>query len=130
MKTTPLALALDYSVLDHLQNIQDGTYKGKRELALSRIRAAAECGRVEIWITEITPVEMLHGIEKIIGDEASKELAKARDQTKQAIALAMHARKLAYPDSKLGDSYSRLGMSFRTCGRDTERAIALEAKLL
>ena len=125
-----LAVALDYSVLDHLQRIQAGTYTGVRAASLSRIRAAGESRRVEVWIAEITPVEMLHGIEKIAADDAKRTQAVARDKTKEAIAMAMGAKTLAYPCSKLDDTYSRLGMSFRLGGPDSHLADALERRLL
>jgi len=125
-----LAVALDYSVLDHLQRIQDGTYTSTRAGALRRIRAAGESRRIDVWIAEITPVEMLHGIEKIAADDAKRARAAARDRTKEAIATAMGARTLAYPCSKLDDTYSRLGMSFRFAGPDSHLADALERRLL
>ncbi len=125
-----LAVALDYSVLDHLQRVQDGTYAGIRAGALRRIRAAGESRRVEVWIAEITPVEMLHGIEKIAADDAKSAQAAARDKTKEAIAMAMGAKILAYPCSKLDDTYSRLSMSFRLGGPDSHLADALERRLL
>ncbi|MBI3779832.1 MAG: hypothetical protein HY278_02045 [candidate division NC10 bacterium] len=125
-----LAVALDYSVLDHLQRVQDGTYNGTRAEALRRIRAAGEGQRIDVWIAEITPVEMLHGIEKVATDDAKRARAAARDTEKEAIAAAMYARILGYPCSKLDDTYSRLGMSFRLAGPDTHLAEALERRLL
>lgn len=125
-----LAVTLDYSALDHLQRIQDGTYTGTRADALRRIRAAGESRRIDVWIAEITPVEMLHGIEKIAADDAKRAQAAARDKTKGAIARAMGARALAYPCSKLDDTYSRLNMSFRLAGPDSHFADALERRLL
>jgi hypothetical protein len=123
-------VALDYSVLDHLQRIQGGTYSGIRAEALRRIRAAGEGRRLEVWIAEITPVEMLHGIENIAADEAKRTQAAARDKAKEAIATAMGSRTLAYPCSKLGDRYSRLSMSFRLAGPDSHLAEAFERRLL
>jgi hypothetical protein len=125
-----LAVTLDYSVLDHLQRIEDGTYSGAHADALLRIRTAAERRRIDVWISEITPVEMLHGLEKLATDDARRARAVARDQTKEAIATAMGARTLAYPCSKFGDTYSRLGMSFRFAGPGSGLADAFERKLL
>ena len=42
----------------------------------------------------------------------------------------MGARTLGYPCSKLGDTYSRLGMSFGLAGPDCHLPDALERKLL
>lgn len=125
-----LAVALDYSVLDHLQKLQAGTYNGTRADALGRIRAAGESRRIDVWIAEITPVEMLHGIEKVASDDPKRTRALARDAEKAAIAAAMGARTLGYPCSKFDDTYSRLSMSFRFAGPDTHLAEALEQRLL
>ena len=125
-----LAVALDYSVLDHLQRIRDGSCGGLQADALRTIQAAGESRRIDVWIAEITPVEMLHGIEKVAADDAKRARATARDNNKEAIAAAMGAWTLAYPCSKLGDTYSRLGMSFRPGGPDCHLADALERRLL
>ena len=125
-----LAVTLDYSVLDHLQRIEDGTYTGARADTLLRIRAAGKSRRIDVWMSEITPVEMLHGLEKLATDDAKRARAMARDKTKETIATGMGARTLAYPCSKFGDTYSRLGISFRFAGPDSHLADAFERKLL
>jgi hypothetical protein len=125
-----LAIVLDYSVLDHLQRIDAGTYRGGNEAALRRLRDGAVNRRVEVWISEITPVEMLHGLEKLAGDAPKRRTAGEKDAAKLAIAASMFARTLGYPCSKLDDTYSRIGMSFRCAGPDAGRANALEARLL
>lgn len=126
----PLSVTLDYSVLDHLHRIQAGTYTGAHREPLRRIRTAAESRRIVVWMSEITPVEMLHGIEKIKSNDLKRSNASARDQEKSAIAAAMGARTLGYPCSKLDDTYSRLDMSFRLAGPDSHLADVLERKLL
>lgn len=125
-----LSVALDNSVLDHLHRVQAGTYAGAHAEPLRRIRAAAESRRILVWISEVTSVEMLHGIEKIASNDLKRSNAAARDQEKSAIAAAMGARTLGYPCSKLGDTYSRLGMSFRLAGPDSHLADTLERTLL
>jgi hypothetical protein len=124
------SIALDLSVLDHMYRIQAGTYTGVHYEALVRLRAAAEARQIAVWISEISPVEMLQGIEKIAPDTLKQSAAIMRDQEKDAIAASMGARTLGYPCSKLSDSYSRLGMSFRLAGPDSAKADELEQRLL
>lgn len=123
-----MAIALDYSVLDHLQRIHAGNYNGRSREPLERIRAAATGRLVEIWITEITLVEMVHGIET--ADARTRIRALASDAEKQTIAEAMFARKLGYPCSRTDDTYSRLDISFRPDCPDWARAYSLERRLL
>ena len=65
-----VSIAVDYSVLDHLYRIEAGTYKGPNEMPLTRFRRAAELGVVDVLISEITPVEMLQGLENVATDSA------------------------------------------------------------
>ncbi len=126
----PSSVAVDYSVVDHLYRVQAGTYNGPNASALEHFRQAAEDGRAEVWIAEITPVEMLHGREKVAAESVKLARASAKDDQKNDICTAMRARYLAYPCSKVDDTYSRLGMSFRTAGPNSEDANRLEQKLL
>jgi hypothetical protein len=124
-----LGVVLDYSVLDHLGRIQDGSYAGQHTAALSRLRHAAELASVVVWMAEITPVEMIHGIEKVHNQPAKHQTASERDARKVAVARAMNACRLGYPCSKIGDTYSRIGLSFRLAGEKTHLANALEKRL-
>lgn len=125
-----LAVFLDYSVLDHLQRIDAGTYAGKSESELRRLRTSAENRHLEIWISEITPVEMLHGLEKVSNDAAQRQRAADKDARKKAIAAQMFARLLGYPCSKSDDTFSRADISLRTMGPDWHAANSLQEKLL
>jgi hypothetical protein len=124
-----LNVALDYSVLDHLQRIETGTYRGLHRSALERLRDAASAGRIVVWISEICYVEMLHGIEHLPHDAAKRRDAEQKDAKKRAIAERMGARILGYPCSKFDDTYSRWDLSFRFAGPDSESASALEERL-
>src|SRR5687767_12763313 len=84
-------IVLDYSVLDHLYRLQVGTYKGPYAHALTRLRTAAEDRRIEVWLCEITPVEMLQGLERLAGSGTAQTVASNRDAEKIAISKAMHA---------------------------------------
>lgn len=132
MTSSPLkpSVAIDYSVLDHLRRLQYGTYAGSNEEFLARLYEAASKGRVQIWMSEICFVEALHGLENLVGDEAKRAAAEVKDTQKWAIAKEMGTRKLGYPCSKLDDTYSRLGLSFRCAGPKSKEANLLEARLL
>jgi len=127
--TDCLSIYLDLSVIDHLQRIQQSMmeYIGPRRIALQRIRASAERHCVETWISEITHVEMLHGIENVSDDEVKRQEANSKDQEKLIIAKSMFAQILGYPCSKTDDPYSRLDLSFRPDGE--EYADLLEKRL-
>jgi len=105
-----IALVLDTSVVDHLHRVDVGTYRGANEPALRRLRASAEQRKIDIWISEITGVEMLHGLENLSSREAARRSAAARDAAKEALMSAMGARRLGYPCSRFDDTYSRLDM--------------------
>jgi hypothetical protein len=126
--TDCLSIYLDLSVIDHLQKIETMKYRGTRKTALQRIRVSAERHYVEIWISEITHVEMLHGIENVSDDEVKRQEANSNDQEKRIIAMSMFAQILGYPCSKTDDPYSRLDLSFRPDGE--ESADLLEKRLL
>ncbi len=130
MSTRTLGVFLDLSVLDHLQRIEAGAYVGGNEDALRRLRVCAENRRVDTWISEITFVEMLHGLENLAGREQQRQAAAGKDAAKQAILASMSVRTLAYPCSRFDDTYSRWDLSFRFAGPDTERATQLETRLL
>jgi len=124
------SVAVDYSVIDHLYRIETGTYKGANAIALGRFRRAAEGGNIVVWVAEITPVEMLQGREKVMQSPETLEWVSAKDERKVEICRSMNARYLAYPCSKLDDTYSRLGMSFRLAGPESHAANAFEERLL
>ena len=107
-----LNVALDYCVLDDLQRIEAGTYRGFHRSALERLRDAASAGRIVVWISEICYVEMLHGIEHLSDDPAKASDAGQRDAQKRAIAERMAARVLAYPCSKFDDTLLAMGCLF------------------
>lgn len=103
-----LSVAIDYSVLDHLQRSQSGSYAGSNKEFLARLHSAASKRKIQIWMSEICFVEALHGLENIVGDEDKRAHAKAKDAQKWAIAKEMGTRKLGYPCSKCDDTYSRV----------------------
>jgi hypothetical protein len=128
-----MQIVLDLCVIDHLQKVDAGTYRGKAEAALRKLRAAAEGSAVGVWICEISLVEMLHGIEKLAADSADpakQAHARNNDTAKQLILKNMSARRLGYPCSKYDDDFSRLDISLRYAGPDLENAEVLESQLL
>jgi hypothetical protein len=123
-----LSVVLDYSVIDHLQRIEAGSYGGRNKDALQRLRVAAEAGRVEIWGSEITFVEMIRGIENLAGREERKKIVAIKDEAKRVIMDKMGVRRLGYPCSRCDDAFSRLDVSFRCAGPNTDQAMLLESK--
>lgn len=124
------SVALDYSVIDHLYRLEKGVYNGANAPALLRLRNAAETGEVSAWLAEITPVEMLLGRENVMESPETSLRVEGKDERKLEICREMNARFLAYPCSKLDDTYSRLGMSFRLAGPESHAANAFEERLL
>lgn len=122
--TNPPNVVLDYSILDHLYRIRVDNYKGGNARQLKKLYATAIARKVSIWLTEITRIEMIHGIENLEDDE-NKSAAQRRDNGKLAIADEMHSRTLGYPCSRFDDTYSRWDVSFRFAGPNWENADAL-----
>ncbi len=120
---------LDYSVIDHLHRLASGTYTGKHGAALHSLEAGAATGKYELWMAEITEVEMIIGRENPKIDQGRVPEFVRKDCEKFAIAEKLGVRWLGYPCSKLGDEYSRLGVSFRLAGPDSLIAAALERRL-
>lgn len=124
-----LSIALDTTVLDHLYRIEAGTYKGSSASSLGRLFSAATEGRILVWVSEIADVEMLHGIEPIT-DLSKAEVIAAKDVAKRCIGRKMKASVLGYPCARLGDTYSRLGVSFHLACADSKMAGAFEQRVL
>lgn len=120
---------LDYQVIDHLQRIEAGTYKGKFAASLAQFESQAVRGSYQLWMSEISPVEMLLGRENPALDSLKVASIEAKDREKLAIASKLGVKWLGYPASKLSDTYSRLGMSFRLAGPTSAQANALELLL-
>lgn len=120
---------LDYQVIDHLQRIGTGMYKGKFAEALAHFESEAVRGSYQLWMSEISSVEMLLGRENPELDRLKLPSVEAKDKEKIAIANKLGVRWLGYPASKLSDSYSRLGMSFHLGGPTSGQANALESVL-
>lgn len=125
-----LNIFLDCQILDHLFRIENKTYKGKHELALTKLRKKAEKQVVNIWMSEITEVEMIHGKNNPRINEAKRCLARTNDQKKLAITKTMNIEWLTYPCSKLDDNYSLLDVSMRFSGPKWNEANRFEKWLL
>ncbi|HNT28123.1 MAG TPA: hypothetical protein PKH10_08090 [bacterium] len=124
------SIFLDYSVIDHLFRIQEGSYNGPHSSALQSLRYLAEKRGIDVWISEITPVEMLLGTEKIELDAKKKEYVAKKDKAKLSILKSMGVRTLGYPCSKFDDDYSRLDLSFRLAEEESGIADEVEKQLL
>ena len=124
-----MILFLDYQVIDHLHRLATGSYQGPHAAALRLFESLATDGRYELWMSEISHVEMLHGRENLKLDPAKKKQMIAKDQAKVEIAKRLGVQWLGYPASKLPDPYSRLGVSFRLSGPSTAAANDLESRL-
>lgn len=125
-----LSIFLDYPILDHLIRIENKTYKGKQRLELIELRKKAEKQAVNIWMSEITEVEMIHGENNQRINEAKRCLAKTNDQKKLAIAKTMNIKWLTYPCSKFDDNYSLFDVSMRFSGSKWNEANTFEKWLL
>ena len=125
-----LNIFLDYQILDHLFRIENKTYTGKYESELTKLRKKAEKQVVNIWMSEITEVEMIHGINNPQIDDAKRRLVRTYDQKKLAIAKTMNIKRLSYPCSKLDDNYSLLDVSMRFSGPEWNKANTFEKWLL
>jgi len=125
-----LNIFLDYQILDHLFRIENKIYTGKYELALTELRKNAEKQVVNIWMSEITEVEMIHGKNNPQINEDKRCLVRTKDQKKLSIAKTMNIKWLTYPCSKFDDNYSLLDVSMRFSGPKWNEANRFEEWLL
>ncbi len=125
-----LNIFLDYQILDHLFLIENNSYKGKHELALTELRKKAEKKVVNTWMSEITKVEMVHGKNNPKINEAKRCLVTAYDQRKLSIVKRMNIKWLTYPCSKYDDNYSLFDVSARYSGPEWDEANIFEKWLL
>ena len=125
-----LNIFLDYQILDYLFRIENKTYIGKHELALTELRKKAEKQVVNIWMSEITEVEMIHGKNNPQINDAKRCLVRTYDQKKLAIAKTMNIKRLTYPCSKFNDNYSLFDVSARFSGPEWNKANTFEKWLL
>lgn len=104
-------------------------YKGAHTEALATFKAKALGGEYEVWMSEITEVEMIIGREnpKVDAEKAAKLLRK--DKEKLSIAKRLGARWLSYPCGKFDDNYSRLNVSLRFAGPESAAAEAFERRI-
>lgn len=133
-------LFLDYSVLDHMHRIDVGTYigtyKGTSAAELTALRQAAVAGDIEVWMSRITSVEMVIGLENPTLTSTKLAAANQNDTDKRAIANLMHVRWLTYPASRSDDwgkdstGYSRIDLTLSSVDPDWPKAKALEDQLL
>lgn len=124
-----IAVFLDYSVLDHLFRLNTSRGKGLPGMALTNLKRRAETHEIVPWMSEITKVEMLLGIENDQIAAAKRAKCEEADHAKLKIAESMGVQWLAYPCSKFDDKYSRVDLSFRCSGPDWLAARALEESL-
>jgi hypothetical protein len=125
-----LNIFLDYQILVYLFQIENNTYKGKHKLALTELRKKAEKRVVNIWMSEITEVEMIHGTNNPQIDDAKRCLVATYDQRKLSIAKRMSIKWLTYPCSKYDDNYSLFDVSARFSGPEWNEANIFEKWLL
>jgi hypothetical protein len=126
---SPPAVFIDYQVIDHLHRLDTGRYSGRSADSLRRFRSAAELRTYDLWMAEITQVEMIIGRENPNLHAARLPEILSKDANKLQIASAMGVRWLAYQCSKFNGDYSRLDISFRFAGPNWEIADALERRL-
>ena len=60
---SPKVAFLDYQVIDHLYRLANGNYTGAFATELRLLEAGAATGKYELWMAEITRVEMIIGRE-------------------------------------------------------------------
>lgn len=126
---TPMSIAVDYSVIDHLHRIQTGSGGVSHREALTRLYDAAVGGQVQLWGAEITFVEMIQGVNKLDDSDVRRAAVEAKDAAKRALMTAMGIRILAYPCGKYDDEYSLCDLSLRCAGDCWDEANALEERL-
>src|SRR5690242_12351496 len=80
-----VSVFIDYSVLDSLLRLDEGRYVGEHEAGLALLRLTAENHHVQVWISEITLVEMLHGRERAAVLGHGELRAASNDAAKMAI---------------------------------------------
>lgn len=122
----PISAFLDYSVIDHLHRAKNGTYLGKHAEALLDLESKAISGRIQVWMSEITEVEMIIGRENLSLAPVRLPYLLRKDADKLSIAKNLGVRWLSYPCSKFDDAYSRLDVSFRFAGPESATAEAFE----
>jgi hypothetical protein len=120
---------LDYVIIDHLQSILERTYRGSNESSLLKLKSLGEMRKFQLFMSDITRVEMLHGLEKNSLSKSQIEKYRKRDHAKMKIAENMHVIWLSYPASKTNDTYSRLDLTLRTADSNWARAYELEREL-
>jgi hypothetical protein len=90
----PLVVFVDYQVIDHLHRLDTGAYRGAHETALRTFRALASAGQYELWMAEITQVEMIIGRENPrLNPDRLPEITR-RDDEKLALARSLNAGTL------------------------------------
>lgn len=124
-----IAVFLDYSVLDHLFRLKTSRGEGLHGMDLTNLKRRAETHEIVPWMSEITKVEMLLGIQNEQIPVAKRAQCEEADHAKLRIAESMGVQWLTYPCSKFEDKYSRLDLSFRCAGPDWPAARALEESL-
>lgn len=125
----PKIVFLDYQVIDHLYRVENGNYNGKNKSALQCFKVKALAGHYELWMAEITRVEMIIGQENPSVNPSRIPEFDQKDKEKLAIAKRLDVRWLGYPCSKIDDQYSRIDVSLRIEGPEWSMAENFERRI-
>ena len=120
---------LDYQILDHIYRIRMGTYKSSHKLSLQKLKGYAENGKYRFYMSQITKVEMLQGLENPQLMNTEVEKYSEIDTEKLNIANEIDIIWLSYPCSKSNDNYSRSNVSMESSGTQWAKADRLEGEL-
>lgn len=119
----------DYPIIDHLYRIENNSYNGDSLRELLELKNLCSNGIVKLWMSEITRVEMVLGLENPTINDDIKTIIEERDSEKIKIASELNVGWLTYPCSKTNDTYSRLNISLRTMGDQWHIANEMEKNL-
>ncbi len=125
----PKIAFLDYQVIDYILRVAIGKYSGVFAGALKLLEYGAATGKYQFWMSEISKVEMIIGLENPLIERSQVSTLIQKDENKINITKNLGVKWLGYPCSKLDDQYSRLGVSFRVSGPEWSIASAFEAKI-
>jgi len=121
---------LNYEIIDHLYRMSAGTYQGLHEASLNTLKSLATDGTIHYYMSQITPVEMLQGLENPAISAQQAQTYRVRDDKKVRIANGMKVIWLRYPVGKSNDSYTRTNISASTASPHWIVADQLEQALI
>lgn len=93
---TKTGVFLDYQVIDHLQRIRCNQDVGSLSPALIPIATLFAERRFDVWMSEISRVEMVQGLQNPALSEQRRAYAKSKDDMKLNVASELGVRWLTH----------------------------------